>query len=98
MGDEQLRRGLLGGIELADAGVRMANEPAKGKRTVKDPTAKAGAAKVTRRAKTGSTATQNDADTESAPQASTARLIEQLVAQRWGTPTMEDADSGNDQI
>src|SRR6201992_2733848 len=59
--------------ELAEAGIQMANEPAKGKRTVKDPTAKAGAAKVTRRAKTGSTATQNDADTESAPQASTAQ-------------------------
>jgi RNA polymerase primary sigma factor len=59
--------------ELAEAGVQMANEPAKGKRTVKDPTAKAGAAKVTRRAKAGSTAAQNDADAESAPRASTAK-------------------------
>ncbi len=38
--------------ELAEAGIQMANEPAKGKRTVKDATAKAGAVKVTRRAKT----------------------------------------------
>lgn len=58
--------------ELAEAGVQMADE-AKGKRTVKDPTAKAGAAKVTRRAKAGSTAAQNDADAESAPRASTAK-------------------------
>ena len=41
--------------ELAEAGIRMANEPAKGKRTVKDPTAKAGAGKVTGRAKTATT-------------------------------------------
>jgi RNA polymerase primary sigma factor len=41
--------------ELAEAGIRMANEPAKGKRTVKDPTAKAGGAKVTGRAKTATT-------------------------------------------
>ena len=38
--------------ELADAGVRMANEPAKSKRTVKDAGAKASTAKVTRRVKT----------------------------------------------
>jgi RNA polymerase primary sigma factor len=38
--------------ELADAGVRMANEPAKGKRTVKEAGAKASTAKVTGRATT----------------------------------------------
>ena len=38
--------------ELADAGIRMANEPAKGKRTVKDAGAKASTAKATRKAKT----------------------------------------------
>ena len=59
--------------ELAEAGIQMANEPAKSKRTVKDPTAKAGAAKVTRRAKAGSAATQNEADADSAPQAKTAK-------------------------
>jgi RNA polymerase primary sigma factor len=52
--------------ELADAGVRMANEPVKGKRTVKDSTAKASTAKVTGRAKT---ATTKDADTGDASQA-----------------------------
>ena len=51
--------------ELTDAGVRMANEPAKGKRTVKDPTAKASTAKVTRRDKA---ATTNGADAEDAPE------------------------------
>jgi RNA polymerase primary sigma factor len=38
--------------ELADAGIRMANEPAKGKRTVKEAGAKASTAKATRKAKT----------------------------------------------
>jgi RNA polymerase primary sigma factor len=52
--------------ELADAGVRMANEPAKGKRAVKDSTAKASTAKVTGRAKT---ATTKDADAGDAAQA-----------------------------
>jgi RNA polymerase primary sigma factor len=47
--------------ELADAGVRMANEPAKGKRTVKDSTAKASSAKVTGQAKTA-TATKGAED------------------------------------
>jgi RNA polymerase primary sigma factor len=41
--------------ELADAGVRMANEPAKSKRTVKESGAKASTAKATRRAKTTTT-------------------------------------------
>ncbi|MBV9794794.1 MAG: RNA polymerase sigma factor [Actinobacteria bacterium] len=54
--------------ELADAGVRMANEPAKGKRTVKDATAKASTAKVTRRAKT----TANK-DADAAPAANGAQ-------------------------
>jgi RNA polymerase primary sigma factor len=56
--------------ELADAGIQMANEPAKGKRTVKDSTAKAGAAKVTRRAKTE---TKPDADAEDAPTVNAAK-------------------------
>jgi RNA polymerase primary sigma factor len=34
--------------ELTEAGISMADQPAKGKRTVKDPTAKASTAKVTR--------------------------------------------------
>ena len=38
--------------ELTDAGVRMADQPAKGKRTVKDAGAKASTAKATRRTKT----------------------------------------------
>jgi RNA polymerase primary sigma factor len=41
--------------ELADAGVRMANEPAKSKRTVKESGAKASTAKATRQAKTATT-------------------------------------------
>ena len=60
--------------ELADAGIRMANEPAKGKRTVKDPTAKASAAKVTR-AKTAAKKGAGDApaaDAEDAPQVNEA--------------------------
>ncbi|HWG12083.1 MAG TPA: sigma-70 family RNA polymerase sigma factor, partial [Streptosporangiaceae bacterium] len=52
--------------ELADAGVRMANEPVKGKRPVKDATAKASSAKVTRQAKT----TKKDTSAEDAPQGS----------------------------
>jgi RNA polymerase primary sigma factor len=47
--------------ELTDAGVRMANEPAKGKRTVKDTTAKASSAKVTRQATTAATKGAGDA-------------------------------------
>jgi RNA polymerase primary sigma factor len=49
--------------ELADAGIRMANEPVKGKRTVKDPGAKASTAKGTRGART----TRKGADAGDAP-------------------------------
>jgi RNA polymerase primary sigma factor len=54
--------------ELADAGVRMANEPAKGKRTVKDATAKASTAEVAHRAKAGPASTTQGADAEDAPE------------------------------
>src|SRR6201986_4163259 len=61
--------------ELTEAGISMADQPAKGKRTVKDPTAKASTAKVARAKTTkkgadeapqgngasGSTETDNDA-------------------------------------
>src|ERR1700760_4801153 len=47
--------------ELADAGVRMANEPAKSKRTVKESGAKASTAKATRQAKTATTTGAEDA-------------------------------------
>jgi RNA polymerase primary sigma factor len=61
--------------ELAEAGIRMANEPAKSKRTVKDPTAKAGAAKVTRRAK----AATEDADAEDAPEVNGANTAGRAI-------------------
>src|ERR1700749_4517524 len=51
--------------ELTEAGISMADQPAKGKRTVKDPTAKASMAKVTR-----ASTTAKDAD--EAPQGSGA--------------------------
>jgi RNA polymerase primary sigma factor len=58
--------------ELADAGVLMANEPVKGKRTVKDATAKASSAKVTRQAKTD----KKDAGAEDAPRGNDARTVD----------------------
>jgi RNA polymerase primary sigma factor len=62
--------------ELADAGVQMANEPVKGKRTVKDATAKASSAKVTGQAKTTA---KDAAGAEDAPRGNDAGTADDPV-------------------